>query len=92
MISDLSALAGLGSLAYLSLSFNLITDVGALGGLTGLTALALRDNAELSDIQPLLNNVGLGSGDTVDLRSTAVSCLDVASLMGKGATVTSDCL
>jgi hypothetical protein len=39
----------------------------------------------------LLDNTGLGAGDTVDLRSTSVSCTDVAALQAKGVTVLSDC-
>ena len=45
----------------------------------------------LRNIQPLLDNTGLGAGDTVDLSVTSVSCTDVAALEGKGVTVTSDC-
>jgi hypothetical protein len=39
----------------------------------------------------LLDNTGLGAGDTVYLQFTNVSCTDVAALEAKGVTVLSDC-
>ena len=53
--------------------------------------LWLDNNPSLTDIQPLLNNTGLGFGDSVFLRSTSVSCTDVAALRAKRVSVTSDC-
>jgi hypothetical protein len=53
--------------------------------------LYLYGNADVSDIQPLLDNTGLGSGDTVDLALTKVSCPDVDALEAKGVKVISDC-
>jgi len=46
-------------------------------------------NPDLTDIQPLLDNTGLGAGDTVYLQATSVSCTDVAALQAKGVTVQS---
>ncbi|NIM47876.1 MAG: leucine-rich repeat domain-containing protein, partial [Gemmatimonadales bacterium] len=86
-----SALSGLTSLTYLYLASNSISDISALSGLTSLTYLYLTNNPNLTDIQPLLDNTGLGAGDTVDLQSTSVSCSDVAALEAKGVTVLSDC-
>ena len=90
-ITDISALSGLTNLTYLALSNNSITDIGALSGLTGLTWLYLNNNPNLADIQPLLDNTGLGAGDTVILESTGVSCIDVAALQAKGVLLVSDC-
>jgi len=90
-ISDISALSGLTSLTGLVLSNNSITDIGPLSGLTSLTLLRLDNNPDLADIQPLLDNTGLGAGDRVYLASTGVSCTDVAALEAKGVTVQSDC-
>jgi hypothetical protein len=90
-ISDISALSGLTSLTWLRLTRNSISDIAALSGLTSLTWLGLSDNPGLSNIQPLLDNTGLEAGDTVDLRSTSVSCTDVAALQAKGVFVQSDC-
>ena len=78
-ITDID-LSGLPSLTYLELSNNSINNV-ALSGLTSLGGLDLSNNRNLTDIQPLFDNTGLGAGnDTVDLRSTGVSCADVAWL------------
>ena len=101
-ISDISALSGLTNLMVLTLYNNSISDINALSGLTGLgdvdgpyyrpgPALNLSNNPNLTNIQPLLANTGLGVGDSVDLRSTNVSCADVAALEAKGVTVGSDC-
>ena len=90
-ITDISALSGLTSLTYLDLHSNSITDISALSGLTSLEFVWLNDNPNLTDIQPLLDNTGLGAGDRVFLRSTSVSCTDVAALQAKGVTVDSDC-
>ena len=45
---------------------------------------------DLSNIQPLLDNTGLGAGDIVYLQSTNVSCTDVAALRAR-VRVQSDC-
>ncbi len=90
-ISDISALSGLTSLGRLDLENNSITDISALSGLTSLTGLFLGDKPALTDIQPLVDNAGLGAGDTVNLMSTNVSCTDVAALKSKGVTVVSLC-
>ena len=84
-------LSGLTSLIHLHLGWNSITDISPLSGLTSLTTLRLENNQNLTDIQPLLDNTGLGAGDTVNLESTSVSCTDVAALEAKGVQVQSDC-
>ncbi len=89
-LTDISALSGLTSLTYLDLSDNSITDISALSALTSLTYLDLSGNS-ITDIHSLLNNSGLGAGDIVDLRSTNVSCTDVAALRANGVTVYSYC-
>jgi len=61
-----------------------------LSGLTSLTFLTLNDNPDLSDIQPLNDNTGLGGGDEVDLSSTNVSCADVDAPIAKGVYLLSD--
>ena len=76
------------SLTYLLLGDNPITDIGSLSNLTSLTTLDLRNTPDLTDIQPLLDNAGLGVGDRVHLGSTNVSCTDVALLIAKGVNVT----
>jgi hypothetical protein len=64
-----------------------------------LDELDLDDNSALSDVQPLLDNPGLGPPppntvtryNYIFVRGTAVSCADVAALAATGALVTSDC-
>ena len=90
-IVSLVGIQNLTGLTGLDLQNNSISDIGALTGLTSLTGLGLRSNPNLSDIQPLLDNAGLGTGDIVDLSDTSVSCADVAALQAKGVSVFSDC-
>jgi Leucine-rich repeat (LRR) protein len=88
---EIGPLSGLTSVSTLYLDANDITDVTALGGLTGLALVDLSENDSLSDIQPLLDNGGLGDGDIVNLRFTAVSCPTVNALRAKGVIVDSGC-
>lgn len=90
-IVDIQSLAGLTGLTRLELGQNSITDVTPLGGLTALEDLQLWANPGLADIDPLLENAGLGAGDVVSLGQTSVSCTDVAALEAKGVNVLSDC-
>jgi hypothetical protein len=52
-----------------------------------LEFLNLSFNSDLSDIQSLLDNTGLGAGDQVFLSYTDVSCPDFNALRAKGVTV-----
>jgi internalin A len=90
-VSDVGPLAPVSTLTTLDLDHNAITDVSALEGLTALGLLDLSANFSLSDVQPLLDNAGLGSGDLVDLWDTGVACPDVNALRAKGVTVDSGC-
>ena len=90
-ITDIGPLIGLTSLTILYVSGNPITDIGPLSGLTNLVMLRIDELPGLTDIQPLLNNTGLGTGDAVILRNTNVSCTDVAALRAKGVGLDSDC-
>lgn len=85
--TDLSPLRGLATLEYLELTGNDITDITPLSGLTNLMQLDLRFNPELSNIQALLENPGIGVGDVVELRHTNVSCTDQERLAEKGVEV-----
>ena len=67
------------------------TDIGPLRGLTRMTLLDLDENRNLSNIQPLLDNMALGARDRVRLRDTRVRCADVAALEAKGVSVRSAC-
>ena len=85
--TDLSPLRGPESLEYLELTGNNIQDIAPLSGLTNLVALDLRFNPELTNIQALMENSGIGNGDIVELRHTNVSCTDQARLADKGVEV-----
>ena len=92
-ISDISPLAGLTKLTRLGLSSNSISDISALAGLTNLTLLKL-DNNSISDLSPLVANTGLGSGDTVDVRSNPLNYSSIQAyiptLKSRGAKIEFD--
>jgi Leucine-rich repeat (LRR) protein len=98
-VTDITPLDGLTRLTYLGLNHNEITDAGALAGLTALGEsgrtpdLNLADN-RLEDIGALVDNPGLGSGETVslernwlDLTGGTGASDDVAALRGRGVEV-----
>ena len=92
-ISDISALSNLTNLTTLYLYNNSISDISALSNLTNLTTLHLASNS-ISDISPLVANTGLGSGDTVDLKSNPLSSTSIythiPALQRRGVTVVFD--
>ena len=92
-ISNLSPLSNLTNLTYLSLTSNSISDISVLSNLTNLTYLGLSGNS-ISDISPLVANTGLGSGDTVDLKSNPLSSTSInthiPALQRRGVTVEFD--
>ena len=90
-ITDVGALSELTSLTELRLHFNSLTDIRGLSALVNLDLIWLHTNPNLSDIQPLLDNPGLGVGASVNLTSTDVSCADVGALEAKGVSVSSSC-
>jgi len=90
-IDDLTPLSGLTNLDFLWLGANALTDIGPLSTLTGLTTLDVQYNLGITDIQPLLDNVGIGDGDDVNLNYTSAPCADVDALRAKGVTVHSPC-
>jgi len=91
-ITDISTLAGLTGMTKLYLNGNNIRDIDALAGLLDLGDVDLDDNANLADLRALLDNPAFGVGAQLFVRSTAVSCTDVAALKAKGVSVFSDCL
>ena len=89
-VFDVSALAGLTQLKMLYLWDNSISDLSPVEGLTDLTFLLLRDN-RITDISALVANMGLGSGDTVDVRANPLSYQSIhthiPTLQQRGVTV-----
>ena len=71
-IGDLTGLEFAVNLASLSLRDNNISDISVLEHLTKLTWVRLRDN-NITDLSPLTANMGLGTGDEVDVRGNPLS-------------------
>jgi hypothetical protein len=92
VVSDIGPLSGLTELEVLRVYNNPISDISALRGLTKLTELHIHDLPQLSNIQPLIENTGLGVGDRVILMRSDISCEDAAVLQAKGVTVGSGCM
>jgi len=71
-----------------------LTDASVVAGLINLKTLSLRSNG-IANLAPLLNNAGLGSGDTIDLGLNPFDCAtqagSIATLVGRGAMVTTGC-
>ena len=86
-ITDISPLSGLTRLTTVGLVNNSITDISALRRLTNLTDLRLQSNPALSNIQPLLDNTGLGAGDRLGLAATSVRCADLPFLAANRVSV-----
>ena len=86
-VTDLSPLSGLTSLTTLNLSDNSISDVSPLGDLLDIGWLRLYDNPNLTDIQPLVDNPGLGEGDRLYVDYDNISCDQIKALRARGVTV-----
>lgn len=86
-IEDIKALEGLIQLEEVYLSGNMITDLSPLKKLNRITSLALPLN-RISDLSPLLNNSGLGAGDTIFIQSgNSISQEQIEALKSKGVDV-----
>jgi C1A family cysteine protease len=93
-ISDIGRIAELTNLSQLFLAGNGIEDIGPVSGLQNLAEIDLEGN-QIADISALVNNAGIGSGDTVWVQNnplSATSCDDyVPQLEGRGVAVTHYC-
>jgi hypothetical protein len=87
IIEDIAPLRRLQTLEVLRLESNKITDVSAIAGLDQLRELSVARNWSLYDVQPLLHNQGIGAGDELDLRFTAVRCSDIDAFANRGVTL-----
>ncbi len=70
---------------------NPITSLSAVTGLTALREIHANDLNSLFDIQPLLDNSGIGAGDWVNLTNTPADCAQVAILATRVERLDSDC-
>ena len=71
-----NAVIGISPLANLATLVDLNIHAQDVSGLTNLMQFDLRFNPELSNVQALFENSGIGAGDIVELRHTNVSCTD----------------
>ena len=92
-ISDISPLVSLTKLVNLNGQENRIADVSPLSGLAALQEVVLPVN-EISDTSPLVANVGLGSGDVVDVRTNPLNAesidTHIPALQARGVSVSFD--
>jgi hypothetical protein len=90
MIASANAVAGLVQLRILNLAENELNSAAPFNNLTLLQQLDLEGNG-ISDGTPLVNNSGLGAGDTINLLGNPLSqdtlCNVVLPLRNRGATV-----
>ena len=90
-ITDISDLAGLTGLRYLALRNNALCDISALAGLTSLVIVPLEGNA-IQNIGPLVENIGLGAGDQVNLNNNPLDAesirTHIPALRARGVSVT----
>jgi len=65
-ITNLPDMSGLNMLETLDLGYNSIGSINGLSELVNLKVLSLRQNG-ITDIQPLIMNSGISSGDSVNI-------------------------
>ena len=82
-----NAVIGISPLANLAKLVDLNIHAQDVSGLTNLMQFDLRFNPELSNVQALFENSGIGAGDIVELRHTNVSCTDQERLAEKGVEI-----
>ena len=79
----------------MELASNQISDISPVTSLTNLTHLSL-DHNRISDLQPLIDNSGLATGDIVSLKSNLLSHialeLQIPALQARGVIVESNVL
>lgn len=89
-LSDISALAGLDSLVLLHLRSNSLSDLTALAYLTRIRQLDLTQN-QITNVEPLLGNTGLGTGDTIWIGenplSSEATTYQIPELQSRGVAV-----
>ena len=72
LITDITPLAALSVVGDLDLSYNRISNAAPLTGLHALSALAIRNNL-LTSLKPLVDNSGIGTGDTLNIQQNCLS-------------------
>lgn len=85
-VVNIEPLANLSALVKLDLSSNDVVTIAALENLINLDYLDLEYN-KITDISVLLRNIGIGTGDVVDLYGNSVPSVQKNTLKMKGVTV-----
>ena len=92
--SSISIVSGMTKLMDLRLRSNQIVDIAALSGLGLLSYVDLMEN-QVTDLGPLASNTGLATGDEVYFAFNPFNCntqaANIATMVGRGATVDSGC-
>jgi Leucine-rich repeat (LRR) protein len=95
-ITDISPLASLENLTILCLQGNEVNEISAISHLSNLIDLRLTQN-RVDDISPLLENSGLGQGDSIlvggnnlELRKGSEDMENIETLETRGITVSLD--
>ena len=91
-VREIEALGGLTQLEQLILADNAVSDIGPLQGLEQLRNLSLERNL-VTDLRPLVDNSGLGVGDSLNVRQNLLGeddCADLGALISRGVRVTHD--
>ena len=90
-VPDLSPLSEIYGMLIIGLERTTVTDLDPLREMVELNTIVLDNNRDLTDIEPLLDNPGVGRDDIVQLTGTSVSCEDIALLEERRVTVMSEC-
>ena len=89
-ISNISALQNLTNLWELGIAYNSISDISVLAGLINLSYLTMWNNT-ISDISPLVENTGLGRGDTAHFGGNPLDDASIhthiPTLLNRGVTI-----
>lgn len=93
-LTNIGPLKDMVNLETLGLVGNGISDISVITNLTKLSWLDLSSNA-ISDLQPLVDNAGLGFGDQLYLGSNPFDCTgqaaNLSALKSRGVQLSSDC-
>jgi hypothetical protein len=92
-IRYITGIFGLTQLQWLSLADNAMDDIDTLRSLTGLSYLDIAVNPSVTNIAPLVENTGIGSGDELWLSNLGIACSDpdLAALRNRGVVLYDGC-
>lgn len=85
-IADITPLSNLANLADINLANNPVSSIDALGNLANLSVVNLAGD-RVTNLQPLIDNPGIGAGDTVNVEFNPINTAAIAALSAKGVDV-----